>query len=371
MIPLTKPFTDDSEANAVRDVLRSGWLAHGPNCQKLEEMFSDYIGVKHSVCVNSCTSALHLAVMSLGITGEVIVPSFTFVATANAVVTAGAKPVFADITEDTCNIDPVDIEKKITPRTQAIIPVHYAGHPADMDEIMRIAKKHKLFVIEDSAECIGGEFGGRRAGSIGDVGCFSFFPTKNMTTGEGGMVTTNNDSVTSKVKTLKAHGISTETHEREKKEKPWFRAATMAGFNFRMSDVCAAIGVEQMKKLEKMNSMRIESAGLLSELLEGSGVESPVTRKGCRHVFQMYTIKLPSGSDRTKFINKLKELGVQASVHFDPPVHLQPYYESWKAKLPVTEDVYERIVTLPMYAGMSKDDVKKVAASVKSAMKEL
>jgi len=368
MIPLSRPYIDENEIRAVKEVLESGWLAHGPKAQEFERMFAEYVGAKYAVCVNSCTSALHLAVMALGIKGEVILPSFTFVATANAVVTAGAKPVFADIDYDTCNIDPTDIERKMTDRTEAIMPVHYAGHPCDMKAIMKIAKKHNLFVIEDSAECIGGEFFGRKTGSFGDAGCFSFFPTKNITTGEGGMITTDDRGIAEKAKTLKAHGVAADTYEREKKEKPWLRAATEAGYNLRMTDISAAIGIEQMKKLENMNRMRIESASYLSSLLRGIGLSLPVVRNGCKHVFQMYTIKLPEGCDRTAFINELKEAGIQASVHFDPPVHLQPYYKGMSGVLPVTESIYKRIVTLPMFPGMRRDEIETIAETVKSAL---
>lgn len=368
MVNLSKPYMDEKELNAVKKVLESGWLAHGPVCRQFEEVFAEYIGVKHAITLNSCTSAIHLAVQSMGIKGEVIVPSFTFSASANAVVTAGAKVTFCDIEEDTCNMDPSDFEKKITKKTEAVMPVHFAGHPCDMEAIKEIADNHGLKIIEDSAECIGGKQNGKVAGSFGDAGCFSFFPTKNITTGEGGMLTTDDDDLAEKARMLKGHGMSSTTYEREKKDKPWLRASIEAGYNFRMSDVNAAIGVEQMKKIEKMNGMRIESAGLLTRLLKDTWLSLPAVRNGYRHVYQMYTIKLPEETNRTSFISRLREKDVQASVHFDPPVHLQPYYNRSMVSFPVTDSVYKRIVTLPMYAGMKKEDTEKVADAVKNAM---
>src|SRR3989344_6438765 len=234
-IPLCIPDIGDEEVNSVKEVLKSGWLVHGPKTKEFEKKFAGYTGTKKAISVNSCTSALQLVIQALGLKGEIIVPSFTFVASANAIVTAGCKPVFCDIDYDTCNIDPKKIEEKITKKTSAIMVVHYAGQSCEMDKIMEIAKKHNLVVIEDSAECIGGTFYGKKAGSFG-IGCFSFFPTKNMTTGEGGMITLNDEKLAEKIKALSVHGILSTTFEREKKEKPWLRAASYAGYNYRMSD---------------------------------------------------------------------------------------------------------------------------------------
>ena len=244
MIPLCIPNIDEKEIERVKEVLLSGWLAHGPQNKELEEEFSKYIGVKHAVALNSCTSALQLAIEAQDLKGDVIVPSFTFVASGNAIVTAGCTPVFSEIDYDTCNLDPSKIEENINEKTVGIMPVHYAGQSCKMDEIMEIAEKHDLAVIEDSAETIGGTYNGKIAGSFG-TGCFSFFPTKNMTTGEGGMLTTNDEDLARTVNTFKGHGISSTTWGREKEKRPWIRAAILAGYNFRMSDVLAAIGVEQ------------------------------------------------------------------------------------------------------------------------------
>ncbi len=368
MIPLCIPNVDERELKAIKAVLDSGWMAEGPKNKEFEEMFAKYLGVKEAVTVNSCNSALFLAIKALGITGEVIIPSFTFVSSANTVVTAGAKPVFADVNFDTCDLDPKDVERKITKRTQAIMPVHFGGQPANMDALLKIAKKYKLHIIEDSAETIGGEYKGKKTGNFG-IGCFSFFPTKNMTTGEGGMLTTNDSELAETVRTLAGHGISKSTYKREKEKKPWLRGATMAGYNFRMSNILAAIGVEQLKKLPKMNELRRKHSQYLTKNLKGlEGISLPFERENCKHVYQMYTIKV--SKNRDEFLSKLRAKGIGASVHFEPPVHLQPYYmKNYKTKkgdLPVTEKLSESIITLPMYPTMKKSDLDFIIKTIKN-----
>ena len=371
-IPLCIPYIGEEEYEVVKGVLESGWLAHGPKNKEFEENFAKYIGVKKAISQNSCTSSLQLVLQAQGIKGEVILPSFTFVASANAIVNAGCKPVFADIEHDTCNIDPEQIKKKITDKTKAIMAVHFAGQSCKMDEIMEIANEHGLMVIEDSAECIGGLFNEKKTGSFG-IGCFSFYPTKNLTTGEGGMITTNDEILANKISALTAHGIPKSTFERDKQEKPWIRAAKYPGYNYRLCDILAAIGLVQLKKLDKMNESRRKHAQYLNKGLENiEAIETPVELGKCKHVYQMYTIKLLSNHiDRTKFITKLRENGIGASVHFDPPVHLQPYYLSfgYKGKLPVTEKVSNSIVTLPMYPQLKKEELDYMISSVEGALK--
>ncbi len=369
-IPLCVPNVDDNEIRLVTEVLRSGRLTYGPQNEIFEDRFAQYIGVKRAISLNSCTSALYLAILAQGITGEIIVPSFTFVASANAIVNAGATPVFAEVDYDTCNLDPLKIEDKITSRTQAIMPVHYAGQPCQMDKIMAIAKKRRLVIIEDSAETIGGKFAGKRTGSFG-VGCFSFFPTKNLTTGEGGMITTNDEKLADRIRAYTAHGISKSTLE-QKKESWRTRAAVLPGHNFRMSNVLAAIGVEQLKKLDEMNESRREHAQYLNQRLSSiDEIDLPVEKENCWHVYQMYTIKLKNFS-RTEFIQCLRQRGVTASVHFDPSVHLQPYYQREygyrKGELPITEKVAASIVTLPLYPQLSRDELDIIVSSIKDVL---
>jgi len=373
-IPLCIPYTGQEEKDAICEVIDSGWYAHGPKNHEFEEGFSEYLGVKHAFSMNSCTSALHLAVEGMGIKGEVILPSFTFVASANAVITGGAKPVFADISYDTCNIDPESIERMISPQTEAIMPVHYGGQSADMTAIMEIAQKHKLIVIEDSAETIGGTHNGQMTGTF-DIGCFSFYPTKNLTTGEGGMLTTNDDQLAIKVKALLAHGIDKSTYEREDKEKSWFRSASRIGYNFRMSNILAAIGVEQLKKLPEMNRLRRDLAAKLTEALADiPEVLAPMERPENKHVYQMYTVRIKEGLDRDEFIRSLNSKGIGASIHFFPPVHhMAPYAgkDFRKDDLSVTKEVIQEIVTLPMYPQMTADDLVYMVDSIRSTVSEL
>ncbi len=357
-VPLCIPSIDEKEVRAVEEVLLSGWLAHGEKNKEFEAIFQEFVGVKHAVCMNSCTSALHLALLSLGIRGEVVVPSFTFVASVNAILVAGAEPVLVDIDRSSRNIDPNKIRSAISARTEAIMVVHYGGLPANMPEIIGIAEEHDLRIIEDSAECLGGRWSGTVAGAY-DVGCFSFFPTKNVATGEGGMLTTNDDEVARKAKALCAHGIDSTTFAREKQDKPWVRIASMPGYNFRMSNIMAAIGVEQMKKLSGFNESRQRIAEQYIRRLDSSDqIELQFVPEGFESSWQMFTVLVP-GRDRDQILRHLRQNGVAASVHFDPPVHTQPPYRDLKrgSSLDITDDVASEIITLPIYPGMGMDDV--------------
>jgi len=368
-IPLCIPDMDEQEFHAIGEVLKSGWLAHGPMNHEFEHLFAEFVGVPHAVSLNSCASALFLAVHANGIKGEIILPSFTFVASANAVVTGGANCVFADINYDDCCINPAHVEALIGPRTEAIMPVHYGGQAADMERLAAIASKHKLKLIEDSAEAIGATVNGKQTGSWGD-GCWSFYPTKNLATGEGGMLTTRDAALAEKARAIAGHGVASSTWAREKKEKPWLRAATFAGFNFRMSNILAACGVVQMKKLAHMNDARRVRAAQYNALLDRNFFDLPVEMSGRKHVYQMYTLKL-KGIDRTKFLADLRAQGIGATVHFDPPVHTQPFYadlyKSAQLNLPVTNKVAASIVTLPMYPTMTESDVEFVAQAANAA----
>lgn len=373
-IPLCIPNTGEAEKKAVNEVIDSGWYAHGPKNTEFENLFAEYLGVDYALSMNSCTSCLHLAVEGLGITGEVILPSFTFVASANAVITGGGVPVFADIKEDTCNIDPAAVEALIGPDTEAIMPVHYGGQSADMTAIMEIADEHGLHVIEDSAETVGGEHRQRKTGTFG-VGCFSFYPTKNLTTGEGGILTTNDSELAQKVKALLAHGIDKTTYEREDKEKSWYRSATYIGYNFRMSNLLAAIGVEQMKKLPEMNQRRREIAAVFNAALAGiDELAAPVELPENKHVYQMYTVRVKGGLNRDDFVRELNQEGVGASVHFYPPVHhMKPYAgdQYRRGDLSVTEKVIDEIVTLPMYPQLTEEEINYMVEVIQKVIHRL
>ncbi len=375
MVKLCLPDVGKEEVEKITEVINSKWLAHGSYNKEFEEKFAEYIGVKYAVTLNSCTSAIQLAIESHNITKEVILPSFTFVASANAVIKSGAKPVFVDVEYETGNINPEKIEEVITKNTQAIMPVHYAGQVCDMKRIMEIAKKNNLLVIEDSAETIGGTHYGKQAGSF-STGCFSFFPTKNIAIGEGGILTTNNEEIAKTVKALSAHGISKHTLEREKQDKNWYRDAYIPGYNYRMPHLSAAIGIVQLAKLDKMNEMRRKVAELYrKELSSLDKINLPIEKNNNKHVYQMYVIKLKDSNaeKRDQLVQKLREKDIEASVHFSPPIHLQTYYKNRfnHRKLPITENLADSSITLPMYSSMFEEDSIKVVGALKSSLKEI
>ena len=375
MVKLCLPDVGNDEIEKIKEVINSKWLAHGSYNKEFEDKFAKYIGVKYAVTLNSCTSAIQLALESHNITKEVILPSFTFVASANAIVKAGATPVFADVEYSTGNLDPEKIEELITKNTQAIMPVHYGGQVCDMERIMEIAEKHNLIVIEDSAETLGGTHYGKQAGSF-STACFSFFPTKNIAVGEGGVLTTNNEEVAKTVKALSAHGISKHTLEREKQDKNWYRDAYIAGYNYRMPHMSAAIGIVQLEKLEKMNEKRRKIAELYKKnLISLNQIDLPVEKDNNKHVYQMYVIKLKDSNSekRDKLVQKLREKDIEASVHFSPPVHLQTFYKNkfYHKDLSVTEKLADISITLPMYSSMLEEDALKVVSVLKQSLKEI
>ena len=370
MIPLCRPSIGQAEIDAASRALASGWLAHGPEVAAFEREFADFVGVRHAVALNSCASALHLALAAAGADGEVIIPSFTFVATANAVLAAGCVPVFAEVEETSGNLDPALLECCITPRTVAIMPVHFAGQCCRMDEIMTIARRHRLLLIEDAAEAVGATCKGRMVGSFG-VGCFSFFATKNMTTGEGGMLTTDDSELAARARALRGHGIAKDNATRERWPAAWQRVASTPGYNFRMTDFQAALGRVQLARLETMNAARREHAAALNVGLASMGHRLPIEALGCRHVFQMYTIRVDSDRyDRDCFVATLGELGIGASVHFDPPLHQQPCFAA-RARapvpLPVTEIVARTTVTLPMFPDLKPTEIQTIIQGTRIA----
>ena len=373
-VPLCRPSIGQVEIDAVVETLKSGWLAHGKYNHKLEEAFTDLLGVPHAISMNSCTSALEVALKVSGIKGEVIIPSFTFVATANVVVTNGGTPVFCEVDEATRNVTAETIAEKITPKTEAVIIVHYGGQPCQMDDIVQLCEEHDLLLIEDTAETIGATWNGKMAGSFG-LACFSFYPTKNITTAEGGILTCFDDEFNQKARALISHGIMSTTYEREKVKRPWLRAAVMPGHNFRMPNPLAALGYHQILRLDEMNTKRIALAKRYDKLLAkfSSVITTPIVAEGATHVYQMYTIMVDEGI-RDGMVNYLRERGVGASVHFDPPVHLQPYYlENYQVKegLPVTEKLSKQLITLPIFPDMSEDDQDWVVECIANALNEV
>jgi len=357
---------DQRELNQALRVLKSKWLTMGEMVQKFESKFAQFVGAKHAIATSSGTGALHLALKSLGLepTDEVLVPAITFVASANAILYNGAKPVFVDSTSlDDFNISPEDIERKITRRTRAIIVLHYAGYLANMDKIRRIAKKTNLFVIEDAAHAIGAKLGSRMAGNLGTLGCFSFFSNKNLATGEGGMVVTNDKKLADKIRLNRSHGMTALTWERHIKKAISYDVVDL-GYNYRMTELSAAIGLEQLKKLRKNNLKRKKLTDLYVQNLNRiEGLHIPFQnypRNSSHHIFP---ILLDKKIDRKKFIEGLRQKGIQTSIHY-PPVHQFTYYKkilkTSRLGLPIAKKIGTREVTLPLHPLMSEKDAKYV-----------
>lgn len=357
MISIAKPLIGEEEKQAVLEVLDSGMLAQGPRVKAFEEAFAEMCGVNHAVATSSGTTALHIALLAhkVGPGDEVITTPFTFIASANSILFTGAKPVFVDIDPVTFNIDPDEIAKAITPKTKAIIPVHLFGLVADMDPIMALAEEHNLAVIEDACQSHGAEYKGKRAGSFG-TGTFSLYPTKNMTSAEGGMITTNDEDLAHQCQVIRQHGMRRRYYHDE------------LGFNFRMTDVHAAIGNAQLKKLEGFNEARIANAKYLSENLRG--VITPTVPEGYRHVYHQYTIRVPDGR-RDDLIAYLKENEIGCGVYYPVPIHQQTYYTQelgYDQTLPEAEKAAEQVVSLPVHPALSQEDLEKIVATINAFM---
>jgi len=354
-IPLSRPSISQTEIDAVCEVMRSGWLSHGAYNGLFEAAFAESIGVPHAVSMNSCTSALEIALRVAGIGGEVVLPSFTWVASANAVVTSGATPVFCEVDRATRNVTADTVAATLTPRTEAVMVVHFGGQICAMEDIVELCSRRGLLLIEDSAETLGAHWRGRPAGSFG-MGCFSFFPTKNITTGEGGMLTCRDAEFAQKARALISHGIASTTEQREMSDRPWWRAADFAGHNYRLSNILAAIGYHQLQRLAEMNGRRVALAARYDKALaKVPQIRLPQVTDGATHVYQMYTVQTP-GSIRDAIVAGLRQVGIGASVHFDPPVHLHPFYRTlgWReGQLPVTEDLARSVLSLPLFPDMS------------------
>jgi len=368
------PLIEEDDIAEVVDSLKSNWITKGPKTQKFETQFAEYIGVKHAIAVNSCTAGLHLALVAAGLGegDEVITTPMTFASSANVIIHTGATPVFADIDPATMNIDVNEIRKKITPRTKALIPVHIAGHPCEMDEIMEIAREHNLFVLEDAAHAVYTKYKGTLIGSIGNATAFSFYATKNLATGEGGMITTNDDALAEKIRIMSTHGMSRNAWNRYSASGSWYYEILYPGFKYNMTDVTAALGITQLAKLERMQGVRLEIAERFNEEFgKMPELEIPVEEEYARHAWHLYILKLnleKLSIDRTDFIEELKKEQIGTSVHFIP-LTMQPYYRDkfgfQKGDFPQAEATFERIISLPLYPKMSKQDTEDVIDAVK------
>lgn len=373
-IPLFRLNFGEEEINAVTETIRSKWISTGPKCEELEKQFMEMFNVDYAVSMSNCTDALHLSCILCGINSgdEVLCPSLTFSASVNCIKYVGATPVFCDIVSpDHINIDPADIERKITPKTKAIIVVHMAGFPAKMEEIMAISRKHNLKVIEDACHGPLSEYKGKKLGTIGDIGCFSFFSNKNISTGEGGMLITNNKEIAKKARLLRSHGMTTMSYQRASGHATSYDVVDL-GYNFRLDDIRASIGVVQMKKLQIDLGKRMDVRNeYLKQLSLVNGITIPFADNKefvSNYIFPI--VLKDSTTEKRDFIReKLHAAGIQTSVHY-PAIHRFSIYRECKAKLPVTDYVTDNEITLPMYASLTFEEVEFIVNTLNMAINE-
>jgi len=354
MIPLSKPFIGEAEKNAVMEVLDSGMLAQGPRAAKLEEKFAGVCGTEFAIATSSGTTALHVALLAheIGVGDEVITTPFTFMASVNAILYVGAKPVFVDIEEDSFNINPQLIEAAISPSTKAILLVHLYGNPCNLEAITRIAKKHNLVVIEDACQAIGAKFQGKSVGSFG-TGCFSLYATKNIMAGEGGMITTSDENIAKRCRLLRNHGM----------ERRYYH--DILGYNFRISDLHAAIGLVQIDRLQAFTDARNANAKFLNENL--TTVKTPVVRSGYDHVWHQYTVRVNAKRDRDAVIVKLNEAGIGTGIFYPVPAYRQAHLVAagyGDLFLPVTEKLINEVISLPVHPLLCQQDLEKIVGEV-------
>jgi perosamine synthetase len=353
MIPIAKPLIGEEEKTAVMKVLNSGMLASGPVTEEFEKKFADYVGTKYAIATTSGTTALHLGLLALGVThgDEVILPAFSFVATANAALFCEGHPVFCDVDPRTFNIDPEKIEKRITKKTKVIMPVHIYGQAAHMDPIQEIAEKHGIHVIGDACQAHGATYNKKRVGSFGDLECFSFYPTKNMTTGEGGMVTTNNDEIAELVISLRNHG-------REKTK--WGYEHGRLGYNYRITDIGSAIGIEQLKKLPKNIEARQTNAKYFNAHLRG--VEIPSVIPEAQHAYHQYTIKC---MNRDALIQNFKKNEIGYGIYYPQPLHTYKHLKKYAHKdLKTSELLATQVISLPIHPALNPEDLQQITSAV-------
>jgi UDP-4-amino-4,6-dideoxy-N-acetyl-beta-L-altrosamine transaminase len=375
-LPYGHQSIEEADIAAVVEVLRSDWLTTGPKVDEFEEAFAARVGAKHAISFTSGTAALHAAAFAAGLNpgDEAITTPLTFAATANCVLYCGATPVFADVSSDTINLDPEQFKSKLTSRTRAILPVDYAGHPAELTPVMEIAQRHRLVVIEDACHALGAEYQGKRVGSIADMTVFSFHPVKHVTTGEGGMVTTEDPRLAETLRRFRNHGISTDARQRQKSGQ-WFYEMVLLGFNYRLPDLACALGLEQLKRLDANLARRREIAAVYTTAFrEVPGVIPPVIRPDVNPAWHLYPIRLELEkltASRAQIFSALRAENIGVNVHYIP-VHMHPYYRErfgYKGgEFPVAEDAYARLISLPMFHAMSDRDVADVIRAVEKVL---
>jgi dTDP-4-amino-4,6-dideoxygalactose transaminase len=372
-IPFHAASVGEDEAQAAADVIRSGWLTMGPKTLEFEQNFASYVGARHAVAVSSCTAALHVALEAIGLQqgDEVLVPTTTFTATAEVVVYFKAIPVLVDVDPTTLCIDPAEAQKKITSRTCAIIPVHFAGQPCDMDRIQQLAARHGLHVIEDAAHALPASFRGTPVGAISKLTAFSFYATKTLTTGEGGMVTTDDDELAARMKVMRLHGIGRDAWKRYSNEGSWFYEVECAGFKYNLTDIQSAIGLVQLSKCTEMRSLRARIAKQYTVgFSQCEEIQVPTVLSDRESAWHLYVLRLNLDRltiGRSEVVERLKQRGVGTSVHFIP-LHMHPYYRHayhyCHESFPVALKEYFRSFSLPIYPGMSSDQVAYVIEQV-------
>lgn len=376
LLPYGRQSVDEADINAVVEVLRSNWLTTGPKVGEFEEAFAAYVGAAHAISFSSGTAALHAAAFTAGLKpgDEAITTPLTFAATGNCVLYQGATPVFADVCSDTLNIDPEEVEKKITARTRVVLPVDYAGHPANLDSIIGLARKHDLLVIEDACHALGAEYKGSRVGGIADMTVFSFHPVKHITTGEGGMVTTNNPDFAETLRRFRNHGISSDARQRQSAGQ-WHYEMVLLGFNYRLPDIVCALGIEQLKKLERNLSRRREIAATYDAAFRDlPGVIPPAVKFEVNPAWHLYPVRLDLerlSVHRGQIFRALRGENIGVNVHYIP-VHLHPYYRDRfgyrGGEFPIAEAAYTRLISLPMFHSMSDQDVADVIHGVRKVL---
>lgn len=373
-LPFHLPLIDEEEVAAVTDVLRSGWITTGPKVRELEKDFEQYIQARHAVAMNSGTAALHLALEAVGVKegDEVIVPTMTFAATAEVVVYLKAKPVFADCSRNHMNIDLDDVERKITSKTKAVVPVHFGGHPCEMDRLMEIARSRNLKIVEDAAHALPARYRNQLVGTIGDVTCFSFYATKTITTGEGGAAVTENDDYADRMRIMSLHGISKDAWKRYAANGSWRYEILEAGYKYNLTDLQAALGLVQLSKCETMWRRRAAIAEKYTQALSSfDGFLIPPVADDIQHAWHLFVILVNPEAmriHRDQVIEELKARGIGSSVHFIP-LHTHPYYQKeWGYRMgqfPRAESHFDRCLSLPIYPRMTDEDVDRVIESLK------
>jgi dTDP-4-amino-4,6-dideoxygalactose transaminase len=373
--PLSDIDLGKEEEQAVLKVLRSSWLSSGPVTERFEKAFSEYFGGGHGIAVSNGTAALHLALAAVGIKegDEVILPSLTFVATANSVLYVGAKPVFSDIVgADDLNISPQEIQRKITRKTKAILVMHYGGYPCDMEAILRIAKRYRLYVVEDAAHAPGAEYQGKKCGALGDIGCFSFFSNKNLVTGEGGMVVTRDKELAERVRGMRSHGMGALSWDKYRGHLSSYDIKGL-GYNYRTTEIQSSLGLVQLKKLDRNNKKRKKLIEIYrDELQRVKEISAPFSYFKGTPSYHLFPVVVSPSVDRDRVMERLKHFGIQSSIHY-PPVHLFSLYRKQfgykKGDLPKTEEVSQREMTLPLHPLLDTGDVKWIVKKVREGIR--